>query len=228
MGRGPAEVALATECWLRGLLVSGEPLLLVTTATVPGLRRLETTLTLLADHRDVSHCVVAILGPRLLAAPLAWVAPEHVAAWCAVVATTFTAVLAALAYRWTAGWIASTSVRLALAALVVLMPVAAMENTAVLVNTSRGPVIDEAALARALAAGELFAAGLDVFEKEPEVHPDLLEQPNAVVIPHLGSATVDTRDAMGMLAAENLFAGLEGRRPPTVLNPEVWESRQGS
>jgi glyoxylate reductase len=103
-----------------------------------------------------------------------------------------------------------------------------MKPTAVLVNTSRGPVIDEAALAQALAAGELFAAGLDVFEKEPEVHTDLLEQPGAVVIPHLGSATVDTRDAMGMLAAENLFAALEGRRPPTILNPEVWESRQGS
>ncbi len=61
----PAEAVLATECWLRELLVSGEPLLLVTTATMPGLRRLETTLTLLADHRDVSHCVVAVLGPRL-------------------------------------------------------------------------------------------------------------------------------------------------------------------
>jgi glyoxylate reductase len=100
-----------------------------------------------------------------------------------------------------------------------------MKPTAVIVNTSRGPVIDEAALAAALAGGELFAAGLDVFEKEPEVHPDLLAQPNAVVIPHLGSATVETRDAMGMLAAENLIAGLEGRKPPTLLNPEVWENR---
>ena len=61
----PAEAVLATECWLREVLVSGEPLLLVATATVPGLRRLETTLTLLADHRNVSHCVVAVLGPRL-------------------------------------------------------------------------------------------------------------------------------------------------------------------
>jgi hypothetical protein len=76
-----------------------------------------------------------ILGPRLLAAPMHWVAPEHAAAWCAVVATTFTAVLAALAYRWTEGWIASTVVRLALCTLVVLMPAAALENTAVLVNT---------------------------------------------------------------------------------------------
>jgi glyoxylate reductase len=100
-----------------------------------------------------------------------------------------------------------------------------MKPTAVIVNTARGPVIDEAALAEALRDGEIFAAGLDVFEKEPEVNPDLLARPNAVVIPHLGSATVETRDAMGLLAAENLIAGLEGKRPPTLLNPDVWESR---
>jgi len=104
----------------------------------------------------------------------------------------------------------------------------AMRPTSVLVNTSRGPVIDEAALAAALRDGEIFAAGLDVFEKEPEVHPDLLDAPNAVIIAHLGSATVDTRNAMGTLAAENLIAALEGRRPPTLLNPEAWESRSGS
>lgn len=102
----------------------------------------------------------------------------------------------------------------------------AMKPTAVLVNTSRGPVVDEAALAAALEAGELFAAGLDVFEREPEVHPGLLEADNAVVIPHLGSATVETRDAMGLLAAENLIAAFEGRRPPTLVNPEAWEARQ--
>jgi len=104
----------------------------------------------------------------------------------------------------------------------------AMKPTSVIVNTSRGPVIDEAALAAALRDGEIFAAGLDVFEREPEVHPDLLKTPNAVIIPHLGSATVDTRNAMGMLAAENLIAALEGRRPPTLLNPEAWEARTGS
>jgi glyoxylate reductase len=98
-----------------------------------------------------------------------------------------------------------------------------MKDTAVLVNTSRGPVIDEAALADALAAGEIFAAGLDVFENEPQVHPGLLDLENAVVIPHLGSATVETRDAMGFLAVENLLNALEGKRPPTLLNPEVWE-----
>src|SRR5439155_3639109 len=77
-----------------------------------------------------------------------------------------------------------------------------MKPTAVLVNTARGPVIDEGALAAALRDGEIFAAGLDVFEREPEVHPGLLELDNAVVVPHLGSATVATRDAMGMLASE--------------------------
>jgi glyoxylate reductase len=103
----------------------------------------------------------------------------------------------------------------------------AMKPTAVVVNTSRGPVIDEAALAAALREGTIFGAGLDVFEKEPEVHPELLEQDRAVVIPHLGSATVETRTAMGLLAADNLIAALEGRRPPTLLNPEVWEEASG-
>ena len=96
-----------------------------------------------------------------------------------------------------------------------------MKPSAVLVNTSRGPVVDEAALADALENDEIFAAGLDVFEKEPEVNGRLLDLDNVVVIPHLGSATVDTRNAMGDVAVDNIFAALDGERPPTLLNPDV-------
>jgi glyoxylate reductase len=105
---------------------------------------------------------------------------------------------------------------------------AMMKPTAVLVNTSRGPVIDEAALAQGLKAGEIFAAGLDVFEREPEVNPDLLSCDAAVLIPHLGSATVETRLAMANLAADNLFAALAGQRPPTLLNPEAWDQQNAA
>jgi glyoxylate reductase len=97
-----------------------------------------------------------------------------------------------------------------------------MKPSAVLVNTSRGPVVDEDALAAALASDEIFAAGLDVFEREPDVSPALLDLENVVVIPHLGSATVDTRNAMGRLAVDNVFAALDGTRPPTLLNPDAF------
>jgi glyoxylate reductase len=96
-----------------------------------------------------------------------------------------------------------------------------MKPTAVVVNTSRGPVVDEEALADALEAGQIFAAGLDVFEREPDVAERLLALDNVVVIPHLGSATVDTRNAMGDLTVDNVFAALDGARPPTLLNPEA-------
>jgi lactate dehydrogenase-like 2-hydroxyacid dehydrogenase len=96
-----------------------------------------------------------------------------------------------------------------------------MKPTAILVNTSRGPVVDEAALARALRDNWIAAAGIDVFEHEPEVLPALLECQNAVLAPHIASASVETRKNMSMLAAQNAVAALEGRRPPNLLNPDT-------
>ena len=94
-----------------------------------------------------------------------------------------------------------------------------MKDSAYLVNSARGPIVDEAALVDALKAGQIAGAGLDVYEKEPEVHPDLLRCPSAVLAPHIGSATVETRTRMALLAAQNLLAGLQGRVPPLALNP---------
>ena len=99
---------------------------------------------------------------------------------------------------------------------------ALMKPTAVLVNTTRGPVVDELALVDALRQGKIFAAGLDVFEREPQLAPGLSELDNAVVLPHLGSATGPTRDRMALLAADNLLAMLAGRRPPSPVNAELW------
>jgi glyoxylate reductase len=92
---------------------------------------------------------------------------------------------------------------------------ARMRPSAHLVNTTRGPVVDEAALAEALRSGAIAGAGLDVFEREPEVQPELLGLQNVVLIPHLGSATIETRTAMGVLAAENVVAVLGGSAPAT-------------
>ena len=89
-----------------------------------------------------------------------------------------------------------------------------MKPEAVLVNTSRGPVVDEEALASALEEGTIFAAGLDVYEREPEVHPRLLAAPRTVLFPHIGSASVATRTRMAQVAAENVVAVLAGERPP--------------
>ena len=93
-----------------------------------------------------------------------------------------------------------------------------MKPETVLVNTSRGPVVDEASLADALAEDRIFAAGLDVYEEEPEVHPRLLELENVVLAPHIGSASVETRDKMAVLAAENIVAVLSGEEPKTQVN----------
>jgi len=98
---------------------------------------------------------------------------------------------------------------------------ALMKPTATLVNIARGGIVDDEALAAALRNRTIAAAGLDVFEGEPQVHPDLLTVPNVVLTPHIASATLPTRLAMASLAADNLIAFFSGNRPPTPLNAEV-------
>lgn len=100
-----------------------------------------------------------------------------------------------------------------------------MKATAVLINTARGAVVDQLALAAALEAGVIAGAGLDVFEREPVPLDDpILRAPNCVLLPHLGSATGETRAAMANLAVDNVIAGLDGRRLPCCVNPEVYET----
>jgi len=103
---------------------------------------------------------------------------------------------------------------------------ALMKPTAVLVNLARGGVVDDAALVRALRDGRLAAAGLDVFEGEPQLNPGFLELENVVLTPHIASSTRATREAMARLAMHNLAETLAGRRPPSLLNPDVWERRR--
>jgi glyoxylate reductase len=100
---------------------------------------------------------------------------------------------------------------------------ARMKPTAFLVNTSRGPVVQEAALAEALASGKIAGAALDVYEREPLIG-DGLRRPNVVLAPHLASASLETRTKMAMIAVENVMAMFDGRRPPNILNPEVLEA----
>jgi gluconate 2-dehydrogenase len=108
---------------------------------------------------------------------------------------------------------------------------AQMKPTAVLVNIARGGIVDDAALAAALREGRLAAAGLDVFEGEPSVHPALRELENAVLSPHIASASADTRRAMAQLAADNLLAALgygpNAGHPPSLLNPHALNRRRG-
>jgi glyoxylate reductase len=92
-----------------------------------------------------------------------------------------------------------------------------MGRHSVLVNTSRGPVVDEEALAAALHEGVIFAAGLDVYEREPAVHPRLLDAPRAVLLPHIGSATLATRSRMAQMACAGVCAVLDGERPPNLV-----------
>lgn len=101
-----------------------------------------------------------------------------------------------------------------------------MKETAILINVARGPVVDEKALVKALKAGEILGAGLDVFENEPKVEPELLKLDNVVVTPHIGSATIETRSKMAMMAAENVLAGVKGEVPPNCLNPEALKYRE--
>ncbi len=104
---------------------------------------------------------------------------------------------------------------------------AQMKPTATLTNVARGGIVDDAALAEALRDRRIAAAGLDVFEGEPAVHPALLELPNVVLLPHIGSATEATRRAMVGCAVDNLVAALTGGTPPTPVNPEVLPLRLG-
>jgi glyoxylate reductase len=96
-----------------------------------------------------------------------------------------------------------------------------MKPSAYLVNAARGPIVDEAALVRALKEGWIAGAGLDVYEAEPRVHPGLLECPTAVLAPHIASASRETRTRMALMAVENCLAVLNGTRPANPVNPEV-------
>lgn len=98
----------------------------------------------------------------------------------------------------------------------------AMKSTATLINTARGAVIDEKALVRALTTGSIAAAGLDVYEHEPQIEPELLKMPNVVLAPHLGSATQQTRAAMGDILVDNCLLACQGKRPPNLVNRKAY------
>jgi lactate dehydrogenase-like 2-hydroxyacid dehydrogenase len=99
-----------------------------------------------------------------------------------------------------------------------------MKRTAILINSTRGGVVDDAALIAALREGTIRAAGLDVFENEPRLNPGFLGLDNVVLAPHVGSSTEATRRAMAMTAARNLVAVLGGRKPPNLLNPAAFRT----
>jgi lactate dehydrogenase-like 2-hydroxyacid dehydrogenase len=98
---------------------------------------------------------------------------------------------------------------------------ALMKKSAILINASRGPVVDEKALVKALKEGKIAGAGLDVYEKEPKFERALTRMKNVVLAPHIASSSIETRQKMATIAVQNCIAGLSGQRPPNLLNPEV-------
>ncbi len=100
-----------------------------------------------------------------------------------------------------------------------------MKKTAILINTARGPIINEKALVKALSEHWIFGAGLDVYEKEPELSESLRRLDNVVLQPHTGSGTIETRTKMALMAAENMVIGLKGGVPPNCINPEVFQKK---
>ena len=99
--------------------------------------------------------------------------------------------------------------------------IALMKRTAFLINTARGPLVDERALAQALEEGRIAGAGIDVFENEPKIEPALLRMENVVLTPHLGSAVMELRESMAHIVVDNIIAIIEGRPPPNCINKDV-------
>ncbi|MFQ6114722.1 MAG: 2-hydroxyacid dehydrogenase, partial [bacterium] len=101
-----------------------------------------------------------------------------------------------------------------------------MKDTAFLINTSRGAVINESALVKGLKENWIQGAALDVFENEPQIHPELINLKNVVIVPHIGSATKETREKMAMMAAQNIIDVLRNKKPQNLVNKDVWERRR--